>query len=345
MDTHEQVQEYYGQVLQGSKDLQTNACCSPDAVPAHIRSLLKDIEPEVLERFYGCGAPVPTALEGCTVLDLGCGTGRDVFLASRLVGSEGRVIGVDMTEEQLEVAERCLPRQMERYGYAEPNVEFRKGYIEDLAAVGIADESMDVVISDCVINLSADKERVFSEVMRVLKPGGELYFSDVVSDRRLPAHLMEDTELLGECLAGAMYHEDFRRLMQGLGCPDVRVMSTSPITIGNTAIRERIGMARFSSVTYRVFKLATLEDRCEDYGQVAYYRGTLPHYLHAFDLDDHHRFETGRPMLVCGNTASMLTETRYAGHFRVEGGRSMHFGLFDCAGGAASGESEGGSCC
>ncbi|MFP6581275.1 MAG: methyltransferase domain-containing protein, partial [Candidatus Hydrogenedentota bacterium] len=323
---HESVQEYYGRVLQGSDDLKTNACCSLDTIPVHIKRLLKDIEPEVLERFYGCGAPVPTALDGCTVLDLGCGTGRDVFLASRLVGPRGHVIGVDMTDEQLEVGERCLPRQMARYGYAASNVEFRKGYIEDLKSIGIEDESVDVVISDCVINLSSNKEEVFREVLRVLKPGGELYFSDVVSDRRLPENLMSDPILLGECLAGAMYHEDFRRLMSVLGSPDVRVMSTSPITINNAQIEKRIGIANFTSVTYRVFKLDSLEDRCEDYGQVAYYRGTLPEYPHVFDLDDHHRFETDKPMLVCGNTAAMVQDTRYRGHFRVDGDRSKHFG-------------------
>lgn len=339
---HESVQDYYGHVLHGSEDLKTNACCSLDAVPAHIQRLLKDIEPEVLERFYGCGAPVPTGLEGCAVLDLGCGTGRDVFLASRLVGAEGHVIGVDMTDEQLEVAERCLAPQMERYGYATPNVEFRKGYIEDLKGVGIEDNSIDVVISDCVINLSSNKEDVFREVLRVLKPGGELYFSDVVSDRRLPENLMSDPILLGECLAGAMYHEDFRRLMEDLGCPDVRVMSTSPITINNAQVEKRIGMATFTSVTYRVFKLANLEDRCEDYGQVAYYLGTLPDYPHVFDLDDHHRFETDKPMLVCGNTAAMVEDSRYRKHFRIDGDRSTHFGLFDCG---ESQTSDSPNCC
>jgi SAM-dependent methyltransferase len=203
---------------------------------------------------------------------------------------------------------------------------------------------VDVVISDCVINLSTQKEKIFREVFRVLKPGGELYFSDVASDRRLPRELMDDPVLLGECLAGAMYHEDFRRLMGELGCPDVRKMSTSSITIENSEIEARIGMAKFYSITYRVFKLANLEDQCEDYGQVANYRGTLPEYPHQFVLDDHHVFETDKPMLVCGNTAAMLEDTRYREHFRIEGNRDKHFGLFDCGDGA---KIDGGSgvCC
>ena len=185
---------------------------------------------------------------------------------------------------------------------------------------------------------------MFREVLRVLKPGGELYFSDVVSDRRLPEALMRDPELLGECLAGAMYHEDFRRMMTKLGCADVRRMSTSPITIQNAKIEKRIGMAKFYSVTYRVFKMANLEDRCEDYGQVAYYRGTLAESPHAFRLDDHHVFETDKPVLVCGNTAAMLEGTRYRDHFRVEGNRQTHFGLFDC-GDAASADCDSEACC
>ncbi|HIA47292.1 MAG TPA: methyltransferase domain-containing protein [Candidatus Hydrogenedentes bacterium] len=329
-ETHESVQIYYGQVLHRSGDLKTNACCSTETMPEHLRKLVQEIEPEVLERFYGCGAPIPTALEGCTVLDLGSGTGRDVFLASRLVGPTGHVIGVDMTDEQLNVARECLPKQMARYGYDDPNVTFHKGYIEDLAALGIQNDSVDVVISDCVINLSSHKKQVFKEVFRVLKLGGELYFSDVVSERRLPEHLMNDPVLLGECLAGAMSHEDFRLLMEQLGCSDVRKTSTSPITISNADIEANTGMAKFFSTTYRVFKFENLEYRCEDYGQVAYYRGTLPDYPHDFQLDDHHAFEKDKPILVCGNTATMLQDTRFRHHFRIEGDRKTHFGLFNC---------------
>ena len=330
-DPIEQVREYYGKILKSSSDLKTSACCPVESMPPHLHGLIDDIEPEILERFYGCGMPIPYALEGCTVLDLGCGTGRDVYLASRLVGEDGRVIGVDMTEEQLEVAERCLTSQMRRYGYAHPNVEFRRGFLEDLEGAGIEDGSVDVVISDCVINLSPAKERVFTEIFRVLKPGGELFFSDVFADRRLPVHLMTDPVLHGECLAGAMYEEDFRRVMHGLGYADVRCVCRSPIRIESAEIERRIGMARFSSITVRAFKLDTLEDRCEDYGQMATYLGTIGGYPHRVSLDDHHEFETDKPMRVCGNTAAMLSDTRLSAHFHVQGDRSKHFGRFDCS--------------
>lgn len=122
-------------------------------------------------------------------MDLGCGTGRDCYLASAMVGKNGQVIGIDMTDEQLEVANKHKEYHREAFGLGKSNVDFRKGVIEDLKSSGLEDNSVDVVISNCVINLSASKEQVFKEIWRVLKPGGELYFSDVFSDRRIPQYL------------------------------------------------------------------------------------------------------------------------------------------------------------
>ena len=116
----ESVQNYYGQVLKSSEDLKTSACCTLDSIQLHLRPLLSDIHPEVVARYYGCGTPLPPALEGCTVLDLGCGTGRDCYLLSRLVGESGHVIGVDMTEEQLVVAKTHCDWHAERYGWTKP---------------------------------------------------------------------------------------------------------------------------------------------------------------------------------------------------------------------------------
>ena len=328
--TLDDVRRYYGTVLNSSSDLKTGACCPAEAMPAALRVLLEDVHPEVRDRFYGCGSPLPPALEGVTVLDLGCGSGRDVYVLSRLVGPKGRVIGVDMTAEQLDVARRHRDWHAERYGYAASNVTFVEGYIEDLVACGIADASIDVVVSNCVLNLSPEKERVFAEILRVLKPGGELYFSDVFADRRIPETLRRDPLLLGECLSGALYTEDFRRLMQHKGCMDVRAVTQSPIPLLDPQIEAKIGMVNFRSITMRAFRLA-MEDRCEDYGQIATYRGSIPDLPHAFVLDDHHRFETGKPLRVCSNTFDMLARSRYAAHFMLAGDTTTHFGLFDCA--------------
>lgn len=342
------VREYYGKTLKDSSNLQTNACCCTESLPQEQRDVLDKIDDEIKNRFYGCGSPIPPALAGCTVLDLGCGSGRDVYLASCLVGPEGHVIGVDMTEGQLEVARRHQESQARRFGLPRSNVDFRTGYLEDLAAASIADNSIDVVISNCVINLSPRKEKVFSEVFRVLKPGGELYFSDVFAGRRVPSELRNDPLLLKECIGGAMYIEDFRRLLRNIGCPDYRVVSRSRIDIGNEAVERKIGMVDFYSMTVRAFKLAELEDICEDYGQVAYYLGTIPNHPFSFPLDDHHTFFTGKPMLVCGNTAAMVSESRIGKHFKIVGDRSVHYGPFDCTPAAShetGGACSGGSCC
>ena len=329
-DVHDKVRSYYGETLQSSADLRTSACCTASSMPGHLRDIAKALHPEVSERFYGCGSPIPDALPGATVLDLGCGTGRDVYIVSKLVGESGRVIGIDMTDEQLAVARRHQDYHASEFGHARSNVEFLDGDLADLDGLGIADNSVDVVVSNCVLNLVPDKARAFRQIVRVLKPGGELYFSDVFADRRLPVELMDDPVLLGECLAGAMYVEDFRRLLASLGVADVRVCDRSPIAISDPEIDARIGFARFESITWRAFKLP-LEDRCEDYGQTATYLGSLQAHPQGFDLDDHHHFDTGEAVRVCGNTADMLAETRYAAHFRIDGDKQTHFGPFECA--------------
>jgi len=343
------LREYYGKILTGSHDLKTNACCCADVgLPPLIREALAEINDEIIARFYGCGSPLPPLLEGRTILDLGCGTGRDAYVAAKLAGPRGYVIGVDMTDEQLEVARRNIDSQMRRFGHDKANIDFRKGYIEDLAALDIADNSVDVVISNCVLNLSPDKPAVFSEIFRVLKPGGELYFSDVFSGRRVPGHLHADPVLHGECLAGAMYREDFRRLLLSLGIHDFRLTESRRISLDNRETEEKIGMVDFYAVTVRAFKLDCLEDICEDYGQVAVYHGGIADFPHHFDLDDHHRFISGKPMLVCGNTAAMLSETRYAPYFTIHGDRSVHYGPFACGPAAAKADGEdgsGGACC
>jgi SAM-dependent methyltransferase len=193
--------------------------------------------------------------------------------------------------------------------------------------------------------LSPDKPRVFQEIFRVLKPGGELYFSDVFADRRIPENLAQDPLLLGECLGGALYFEDFRRILVKAGCNDYRVAAKVRISLTHEEIGRKIGMIDFYSLTFRAFKL-DLEDRCEDYGQVAYYEGTIPECPHTFTLDNHHSFQAGKPFLVCGNTADMLSKTRFGPHFKIVGKKETHYGLFDCGPGPGSSEgTENQPCC
>ena len=324
----EMIQDYYGKVLSSKDDLKTTACCAAETIPTYLKGLVSQVHRDVSSRFYGCGVPIPPNLDGKVVLDLGSGTGRDCFVLAALTGDQGEVIGIDMTDEQIAVAQKYEAYHREAMNL-KGKLSFRQGFIEDLAASGINDSTVDVVVSNCVINLSPDKEAVFREIFRVLKPGGELYFSDVFCDRRLPQEMQEDKVLLGECLGGAMYVEDLRRVLVKNGVKDYRIVGSSQLDITNDDVVAKTGNARLYSKTVRAFKM-DLEDRCEDYGQVAIYKGSLPYFKHGFLLDDHHYFPVGKPIPVCSNTADMLTQSRFMQHFEIVGNTEHHYGLFDC---------------
>jgi arsenite methyltransferase len=328
----DEVKEYYGKILAKTEDLKTNACCTAEAPPPHVRDALAKVHPDVLAKYYGCGLVAPELLEGLRVLDLGCGSGRDVYVLASLVGEKGFVAGVDMTQEQLSVARAATDHHAKAHGWAEPNVAFHHGFIERLGEIGLADGSFDVVVSNCVVNLSPDKRAVLAEAYRVLRPGGELYFSDVYASRRVPTELRTDATLHGECLAGALYWNDFVHLAKECGFGDPRLVKDAPIELGDRAIEEKIGHIDFYSATYRLFKLDGLEPDCEDYGQAVVYRGTVPRCARAFELDGHHRIETGKVFPVCGNTWRMLAETRFAPHFDFIGNFDTHYGIFDGCG-------------
>jgi len=346
----ENSRSYYGQVLTGSADLKTDACCTIEAPPPTVRRALANVHEEVRARYYGCGLVAPDAMEGLAVLDLGSGSGQDAYLLAQMVGPRGSVTGVDATPEQLEVAVRHQGWHAERFGYA--NTRFIEGDIERLDDLDLADASFDLIVSNCVINLVADKAAVFRAAHRLLKPGGELYFSDVYADRRVPAALLSDPVLHGECLAGALYWGDFQALAKAAGFADPRLVTDRPLAIGDPAVAEKIAGHGFFSATYRLFKLDGLEPQCEDYGQAVRYRGTIPGAERSFTLDKHHPIEAGRLFPVCGNTWKMLAETRFAPHFDFFGDFSRHYGVFAGCGTSLPFSSQGvtsegkpGGCC
>ncbi|MBU0782784.1 MAG: methyltransferase domain-containing protein [Gammaproteobacteria bacterium] len=345
------VKDYYGKQLQSSSDLKTTACCDFSAIPSWLKPLLSNIHDEVLSRYYGCGLVCPTDLKGKRILDLGSGSGRDVYALAQLVGETGHVVGVDMTEEQLDVANRHLEYHREKFGHAKSNVTFLQGYIERLDELGLEDNSFDVIVSNCVVNLSPDKDSVIREVYRLLKPGGEFYFSDVYSDRRIPSNVANDPVLYGECLGGAMYWYDFLRLSTGNGFTDPRLVEDRPLEITDERLSKLVGQTRFYSATYRLFKLDGLETACEDYGQAVVYKGSSENQPHAFLLDKHHLIETGKVFPVCGNTYKMLHDTRFKEHFEFIGDFSRHYGVFEGCGSVMPFDQNGsdglgaGACC
>ncbi|MHC4456102.1 MAG: methyltransferase domain-containing protein [Planctomycetota bacterium] len=337
MDTHtnviqsdpryDTVKEYYGEVLQESSDLKTNACCSNGMLPAHIKAVLGLINEEVKSKYYGCGSPIPMCLKALRILDLGCGTGRDCYIISKLAGQDGFVYGIDMTENQIAVARKYVDEHMAAFGHIKPNVKFIFDYIENLSK-HFETESLDVVTSNCVINLTEDKEIVLQQVYQVLNFGGEMYFSDIYADRRIPEEISKNPVLRGECLGGALYYKDFERIAKRVGFTDPRICSKRSITIDNQEIQSLVENINFYAITYRLWKLKGLEDGCEDYGHIAVYNGQVPETMFKFELDSQHTFYKNKPERVCGNTALMLSQTRFKKYFQVIGDFKGHFGEF-----------------
>jgi SAM-dependent methyltransferase len=342
------VKTYYGETLKSSADLKTSACCSPGAMPPALREALAKVHDEVKARYYGCGFVAPECLAGTRILDLGCGAGQDVYMLAQMVGAGGRVVGVDMTPEQLAVARRHVDWHAKAFGYGSPNVEFREGYIEKLGELGLERGSFDIIVSNCVINLSVDKLAVLKGAFDLLKPGGELYFADVYADRRLSEVVKADPVLYGECLGGALYWNDFLNLAKKAGFADPRLVTDRALDVTDPVLKAKLGQARFFSATYRLFKLDGLETHCEDYGQAVVYKGTVKGAEHAFALDAHHLIETGKVFPVCGNTWRMLHDTRFQPHFAFIGDFKRHYGIFAGCGTAipfASGAAAGAAAC
>lgn len=343
--------DYYGKVLSGSGDLRTDACTTPDTAPSLVIRALANVHKEIKARYYGCGLVAPQALSGTRILDLGCGTGQDCYVLAQLAGPQGYVVGVDATPEQLAIARAHENWHRDRFGYPKSTVTFVEGDVSRLDGLGFDNDSFDLIVSNCVINLIPDKAAVFAAAYRLLRKGGELYFSDIYSDRRVPAELRANPILHGECLAGALYWGDFQNLAKSAGFGDPRLVSDRRLGINDPEIAELVGPVEFYSATYRLFKLDGLESACEDYGQAVRYHGTIPDAAHNFVLDKHHDIDTGRLFPVCGNTYRMLQESRLASHFEFFGDTSRHYGIFKSCGTdlpfsrEAQGAAAGGSCC
>ena len=254
-----------------------------------------------------------------------------------------------MTQAQLDVATRHLDYHRQRFGYSSSNVDFHQGYIEALDELPLPAASYHVIVSNCVINLSPDKAAVLDQAWRLLKPGGEMYFSDVYASRRVPTSLARDPVLHGECLGGALYWNDFLMLARNAGFADPRLVTDRPLAIEHAEVAERLQGIDFFSATWRLFKLPELEPACENYGQAVVYRGTVPYHRVAFPLDRHHHIETGRVFPVCGNTYRMLHDTRFRPHFDFIGDWSTHYGIFEGCGTnmpfASADESPASACC
>ncbi len=219
-DIKEAVRQKYARAAKGS-----NPCCDPVTANLYGQEEIAEIPEEAVRASLGCGNPTLLAQlgEGETVLDLGSGGGIDVLLSARRVGPTGKVYGLDMTDEMLELA-----RENQRKAGV-TNVEFLKGEIENIP---LPDNSVDVIISNCVINLSADKGKVLREAFRVLRPGGRFAVSDVVSTREVPAVIKKSVELWIGCVAGALQESEYRTLLKEAGFEAIDIEPTREYKFG-----------------------------------------------------------------------------------------------------------------
>lgn len=213
-DIDKSVSDFYKDLAQGKNAVKVDKIELAESL-GYTKEELENI-PEEANLGLGCGNPLNYAniKEGETVLDLGCGKGMDVFNAAKQVGQEGLVIGVDMTPEMIETARRIK----EGRGFA--NTEFRLGEIEYLP---VADNSVDLVISNCVINLSTDKSKVYEEILRVLRPGGRISVSDIVHIHKLPESILENPKMYGTCVAGGTTVSEKKDLIESIGFEDVNI--------------------------------------------------------------------------------------------------------------------------
>lgn len=293
-ETRESVREYYSRA---AREPQASLCC-PGGYPAEETSHIPD---EVIERFYGCGSPISLAgiIPGETVLDLGSGAGIDCFIAAKKTGRDGKVIGVDMTDEMLRVANRNREAVAGKLGYM--NVEFRKGYLEEIPA---ETKSIDLITSNCVINLSPDKQKVFAEIWRALKDHGRIVVSDIVSSGEIPEPLKKDEQLLGECIAGSLTEERFLTSLERGGFYGIEVLDKK--------YWKSVENIDFYSVTVRGYKFQKTAG-CVYVGQYAVYKGP-----YKFVIDEEgHVFPRNQAVEVCTDTAAKLSAAPYAGMFMI----------------------------
>jgi radical SAM protein with 4Fe4S-binding SPASM domain len=294
--SREIVRRFYGKA---AEEPQKELCC-PTGYPTED---ISHIPQEVIDRFYGCGSPMSIAdiKPGESVVDLGSGAGIDCFIAAKKTGPNGKVIGIDMTDQMLRVANECRPIVANNLGY--DVVEFRKGFLEEIP---IEDKSVDLITSNCVINLSPDKKRVFSEMWRILKDHGRIVISDIVSEVEVPPHIVTNDKLWGECIAGALMEEQFVSYLEQAGFYGIQVLKK--IYWKDVENYKFF----FFSITVRGYKFEKTAG-CVFIGQRAIYNGPFK----AIVDEEGHLFPRGEEVEICTDTARKLQNPPYVGMFII----------------------------
>ena len=321
------------------------------------KGLLQVIPEEIIEKDYGCGDPSRYIRAGETVLDLGSGSGKACYIISQIVGASGKVIGIDFNPPMLALARKYQKSIGDKLGYH--NVEFRRGRIQDLktdlelvdqylrqnpvGSVGdlarledfqnkirreqplVAGESIDVIVSNCVLNLvrPEDKKHLFAEMYRVLKRGGRVAISDIVSDERVPEHLAQDPDLWSACVSGAFQEEDFLRAFEEAKFHGIQIEEL------RSEAYQTVEGIEFRAITVTAYK--GKEGPCIERKQAVIYRGPWKQVVD----DDGHTLERGARTAVCEKTFKLYSQPPYEGQFILVPPREKvppeRAGVFDCS--------------
>ncbi len=257
------------------------------------------------------------------MVDLGAGAGIDCFIAAKEVGPKGKIYGIDMTDEMLKVANENKHLVARNLGY--DIVEFRKGFLEDIP---VDDNAVDLITSNCVVNLSPDKKRVFGEMWRILKDHGRIVISDIVSEEETPHYLKINKQLWGECISGALTEDEFMAYLEQAGFYGLQ-------TLQKVFWKEVEGYS-FYSVTLRGYKFEKKEG-CVYVGQKAIYQGPYK----AITDEEGHLFPRNEPVEVCTDTAAKLSNPPYTGQFTIVSPDDANTASYSCS----PSEEEGVPCC
>jgi len=333
--THHPEATVYDRYASAARAVEPALCC-PVEYAADFLTVIPD---EVIERDYGCGDPTPFVRPGETVLDLGSGGGKLCFIAAQVVGREGRVIGVDCNREMLALARKHAPTVAERIGFN--NVEFRYGLIQDLQLdlerlgselsehpvhdpagyLGlrnieerlrrehplVADDSVDCVVSNCVLNLvrQQDRHQLFTEIFRVLRRGGRAAISDIVSDEDVPAHLQQNPDLWSGCISGSFREDQFLEAFEQAGFHGIQIVK-----------RQREPWRTVEGIEFRSITAVAYKGKqgpCLERNQAVVYRGPFK----KVEDDDGHTYLRGQRMAVCDKTFRLLQQEPYADMFEA----------------------------
>ncbi len=293
--SRDNVRDFYSKAAVSTQE---SLCCPVSYDPTDLSHIPK----EVMEISYGCGSPVNRAnlSSGESLVDLGSGGGIDCFIAAKIVGASGQVTGIDMTEKMLQVAKKNSEQVSKNLGFN--NLEFKQGFLE---SIPMEDESVNVVTSNCVVNLSTDKKEVFSEIHRILKPGGRFVIADIISDQLVPEEMKNNKELWGECISGALTLEEFLSFAKN--------SNFHGFTVYKDYLWKKVEGLKFYSYIITGFKPLALEELpCCASDLIAIYSGPFPS-VKVQGTD----FAAGASVTVDQNMAKVLDSPPYRGMFNI----------------------------